>query len=618
MILTSLHAENFRKYTQLHLDDLPERGLLAVIGGNESGKSTVGEAIQFGLFGCTDKLKAEDSHKLIHWGMERAKVTLRLQHRGHEYRLVRCVDQAGNTAATLFSTDEESTLADTPEGVEHQLKALLGYSYGAFSKAFYWGQEKRSNTQDDSDNLRALAGLKEYANISAQLEREQQERQQLLDELRLKRNHTAHTIEALHIDSEQLPRLNNMVLAIQDKQQKLTLLETRLDKAALYYPRNLQRFQDVSRRSRKIGYWTGITLLVFVLALLLGAFLLFNPEWGASLTAGMSDTVRDTSGRWAIRFASLAALLGAALLVYGWYVDMRHLRPLHIQAKQLHKVMQESYAACTQPASRLLDTQTTDYLVSRHVEFPEVSNTHADMASVPEWSKAAATYTAKTLYVHTASDTLKAGLQNRQQELDSYLGILRNDIQEQQQQLEQLARLQNLLQKQDEELEHEGRAQVVSHTAVDLLQRDASYTISRFNQLVKTRCPEFLQRFTQGHYHALEIAPDFSIKVLSEEKGDYLDFSEISTGTQRQVALAMRIALANALADATKTTQQLLFLDEPFAFFDPERTANTLQSLAETSQGKVSQIWLTAQTVPQGVQLAKVIECSQGSTTLKA
>ena len=79
----------------------------------------------------------------------------------------------------------------------------------------------------------------------------------------------------------------------------------------------------------------------------------------------------------------------------------------------------------------------------------------------------------------------------------------------------------------------------------------------------------------------------------------------------------MRIALANALADATKTDKQMLFLDEPFAFFDPERTNNTLQSLTETSKGVISQIWLTAQTKPEGVKLAQEIHCAQGNTTLK-
>ena len=127
MIITSIIADNFRKYAHLQLDNLPEQGLIALTGGNESGKSTIGDAIQFGLFGRTDQVPAEDAAKLIHWGANKASVALRLQHRGHEYRLIRSIDSAGNVAATLFSTEEEVTLADTPETVERQMKALFGY-----------------------------------------------------------------------------------------------------------------------------------------------------------------------------------------------------------------------------------------------------------------------------------------------------------------------------------------------------------------------------------------------------------------------------------------------------------------------------------------------------------
>ena len=239
------------------------------------------------------------------------------------------------------------------------------------------------------------------------------------------------------------------------------------------------------------------------------------------------------------------------------------------------------------------------------------------MASIPSWTQEASQYKAKALYVHSAADTLNVGLANRNKEMAEYVDWLNADIHTAEQQLAHKAQLQALVTQQEDALEYEQRQQIVTATAMDLLKRDASHSIARFNQLVKTRCPELLQRFTQAHYKSLEITPEFSLKLLSEEKGDFLDFNEISTGTQRQVALAMRIALANALADATKTDKQMLFLDEPFAFFDPERTNNTLQSLTETSKGVISQIWLTAQTKPEGVKLAQEIHCAQGNTTLK-
>ncbi|OQX11553.1 MAG: hypothetical protein BWK73_17420 [Thiothrix lacustris] len=617
MIITSIIADNFRKYAHLQLDNLPDQGLIALIGGNESGKSTIGDAIQFGLFGRTDQVPAEDAAKLIHWGANKASVALRLQHRGHEYRLIRSIDGDGNVAATLFSTEEEVTLADTPESVERQLKALFGYYYGAFSKAFYWGQQSSSTKDGDSDNLRAIAGLKEHANISAQLEREQQERVQTLKELDARRRHTANAVDTLHIDETQLPHFTTISADLQDRQQQLILMGQRLDKESLAYPNNLEAFQRVDSRNRQIGRWTLITLLVFLVALVVGLFLMFTPEWGNKLLNGVAASTLDFIGRSAIRLASVAALIGAVLLVYGWYVEMRHLRPLHHRAKHLRKAFEESYQACTQPLNRVLPTDSTDYLVGKHVEWPEASTTHPDMASIPAWTQEASQYKAKALYVHSAADTLNVGLANRNKEMAEYVDWLNADIHTAEQQLAHKAQLQALVTQQEDALEYEQRQQIVTATAMDLLKRDASHSIARFNQLVKTRCPELLQRFTQAHYKSLEITPEFSLKVLSEEKGDFLDFNEISTGTQRQVALAMRIALANALADATKTDKQMLFLDEPFAFFDPERTHNTLQSLTETSKGVISQIWLTAQTKPEGVKLAQEIHCAQGNTTLK-
>jgi exonuclease SbcC len=616
MIITALNAENFRKYSHLQLSELPARGIIAVVGGNESGKSSLGDAILFGLFGRTAQVKEEEATKLIRWGAEQANITLRLQHRGHEYRLVRSINKAGQNAATLFSTEEETTLADTPEGVEQQLKSLLGYQYGAFSRAFYWGQQSNQNAQGDSDNLRAIAGLKEHAQLCEQLEHENTERGQTIDTLHAQYKKTRQAADALQIDPTHLPKLESIGTELEDRQQHFLQMGQLIDKETEKYPANMERFQRVQQENLKIGRWTKWALLVFLLTLLAGLFLMFAPN--LHVNTGLSDPLRDVLGQNAIRVASVAALISAVLLVYGWYVDMRKVRPLQQQANQLVATLQKGYDACTQPVSRVLKPGTVDYLVEKNQEFPANSTDHADMASIPEWLKAAQNYDSKSLYILSAADTLNNGLTNRNHELGEYLNILRADIGVEQEYLQHRKDLYTQLTADEEQLEHLRREKVVFATAIELLQRDASYSIERFNQLVKRRCPELLKRFTQAHYKALEITPDFNLKVLSEEKGDYLDFNEISAGTQRQISLAMRLALANALADATKTDKQLLFMDEPFAFFDPERTNNTLHSLEETSQGSISQIWLTAQTQPLGIHLARVIECPQGVAELKA
>ncbi|HDY83028.1 MAG TPA: hypothetical protein ENH48_08765, partial [Halieaceae bacterium] len=56
MIINAVQAKNVLKYATLDLKDLPEKGIIAISGENESGKSTIGETVCFALFGRTFSL----------------------------------------------------------------------------------------------------------------------------------------------------------------------------------------------------------------------------------------------------------------------------------------------------------------------------------------------------------------------------------------------------------------------------------------------------------------------------------------------------------------------------------------------------------------------------------
>ncbi len=53
MIILRIKAECLHRYRRLRLTDLPERGIIALSGDNESGKSAIGGIICFALFGRT-------------------------------------------------------------------------------------------------------------------------------------------------------------------------------------------------------------------------------------------------------------------------------------------------------------------------------------------------------------------------------------------------------------------------------------------------------------------------------------------------------------------------------------------------------------------------------------
>lgn len=623
MIITALKASDFRKYADLHLTQLPERGLIAVIGCNESGKSTIGDAIQFGLFGRTTQLDETQVNKLIRWGAEQTTVSLHLQHRGHTYHLIRSVNQAGDTMATLFSTEDELTLADTPAMVEQQLKALLGYHHKAFTQAFYWNQQTPQIAQGDNKQLLALAGLQEYANLSEQLQNENRERIQTIEQMDAACQQLQDNLNTLPIDEARLPQLESMGTILENRQQTFLQLSQRLDKEAEVYPGNREKFSTLKHNSERLSFWTRTILMVFVLMLVTGLFLLLSPQQWLS---GMSNDLREMLGKATIRVAALTALVGAALLIYAWFVEMRQLRPLRLQADRLANTLMEGFDITNTPADEQLTRsdeplahEVARYILQTQTDIPAVSSDHPDIAVLPEWTESVRRYELSTANLQGAIDALNASMENRNREFGRYLQTLNADKAQQYAAIDQRQQLQEQLDKQEIALEHIRRDRVVFDTALDLLQRSGSQAVGRFNQLVQQHCTEFIQHFTHGHYSTIQITSDFTLKVFSEKKGAYLDFAEISVGTQRQMVLAMLIAMANALADNTRTTHQLLFLDEPLAFFDPERSLSTLQRLHAVSQSApLSQVWLTAQTLPEHIDFVKIIECSQTSAVLHA
>jgi exonuclease SbcC len=88
-----------------------------------------------------------------------------------------------------------------------------------------------------------------------------------------------------------------------------------------------------------------------------------------------------------------------------------------------------------------------------------------------------------------------------------------------------------------------------------------------------------------------------------------MDLDEISSGTQRQIMLAVRLALSQKLVNSVIQGPQMLFLDEPFAFFDESRTASALAVLPEVS-GDFTQIWVTSQTFPAASRFDIYVECT--------
>lgn len=150
----------------------------------------------------------------------------------------------------------------------------------------------------------------------------------------------------------------------------------------------------------------------------------------------------------------------------------------------------------------------------------------------------------------------------------------------------------------------------VRELAGDLLAHGAQHMAKTFNRDIRDLVGRTLPLLTDGRYEHLKIDENLDVQVFSSQKRDFMQLEEISTGTQRQIMLAVRLALSQEFINTTLLRRQFIFLDEPFAFFDEERTRSAIQSLPKLSN-ELSQIWIVAQSFPEGFSCDLHIHCEQ-------
>ncbi|MBW3019657.1 AAA family ATPase, partial [Candidatus Woesearchaeota archaeon] len=87
----------------------------------------------------------------------------------------------------------------------------------------------------------------------------------------------------------------------------------------------------------------------------------------------------------------------------------------------------------------------------------------------------------------------------------------------------------------------------------------------------------YLPKLTNNRYKKVSLQKDFSVRIFSDEKDDYVPIKNLSGGTEDQILLMLRLAFSKALftglqeVDGNHAFHQFLFLDEPISSFDQKR-----------------------------------------------
>ncbi len=126
VVLRQLIATDFK---HLDVDIIFPQGILAISGPNESGKSSIFEAILFALFGRTHKAPMGQKDRLINYDAEKAFVQLVFEMEGTNYRITRQIHSGTRPSQAqlhkIDSSGQASKLATGVTNVDKEVNTLL-------------------------------------------------------------------------------------------------------------------------------------------------------------------------------------------------------------------------------------------------------------------------------------------------------------------------------------------------------------------------------------------------------------------------------------------------------------------------------------------------------------
>ena len=141
-----LRLRNFRSfYGEGHTFDFRNRRLIGVVGPIGSGKSTILDAIAFGLYGRTPRI-GHATKSLIHQRADHAAVSLRFEIEGEVWEAVRQLRRTGASQHALYRLpgdepdDEPLEKVLLERAVNNRVEELLGLDYQGFGRSVLLAQ----------------------------------------------------------------------------------------------------------------------------------------------------------------------------------------------------------------------------------------------------------------------------------------------------------------------------------------------------------------------------------------------------------------------------------------------------------------------------------------------
>lgn len=261
--VVSLRAENFRRLNLAEPLEFPGR-LVIIRGRNEAGKSTILEAILFGIYGdfrIPSALRGgrQGLESLVNHRAGRARVEVVFEVGGRRYRVERIVESRGGEAHQIEAKLVELTgggwrvIATGVSRVNESVQRILRVSWREMLAANVIAQKDlerilRMERSERERIINMMMGLESYNKAIERLRDEAAERERALESVREKLKALAGRVEELE---EKGRRLEEWAAELRGLEERLPQLEEAAEREELAY-RYLEELEAALRRKREL------------------------------------------------------------------------------------------------------------------------------------------------------------------------------------------------------------------------------------------------------------------------------------------------------------------------------------------------------------------------------
>ncbi len=627
MRLISLEVRNFRKLGKSGWVriNFPEEGIVAVVGENEAGKSTLADAIFYALTGRTrgmvragreEKERAED---VISWGAREAEVKLKFRVGEAEYEVYRRRSRSSGYARLAGRRNVEGWEA-VNKAISELMSGMndLSLITTVFSAQKDTDRPVKMEQEDRRKVIAGIIGMDEWQEAKGRLEKMRGEKKHESSKLERDIDNTKSRIEEIERAARDLDKKERDLEGLRKELENLPQEMEKVRKSVELLEEAKRRYEETKRELEDKG--KNIAVRERELKRIEGE----KEELESDIERLKDDLAKkeelrkskeEIINRYKLMAGKLsdrkyqAGVISAFLLIsaLGLLLNMALVAPGLLLAAISYLLMRSLSSFLMRRAESIMEELRT--MMPEHDQLKEKENRlkerNNEIKSLIDEIKKLRDEEGRIKAeieglerkvggnpVDLLSDAKKkqGELEGRKKELEKQKKELEEEIEKIKRDRERLDDLKKQLEdmkRKKEELD--GEIEVIN-LAIELIDGVISRMWGSIAPSVGNNMSKFLHKITLGRYYRAKVGEeDWSVSVYVPERASigqdpYVSVFRMSGGTQDQVILALRLAVITSLVGRGANWPEFLILDEVLGATDDRRREGAIELLKSLKQ----------------------------------